>query len=120
MAQRFEELEVWQKSFELAAEVFEKFEGCRNFSLKDQITRSALSVPSNISEGFERNSNKEFIHFLRIAKASSGELRTQLRLSVRINQLDEALGKRLIEEAETVSAMLAGLIRARNKFSSPH
>ncbi len=116
MAQRFEELEVWQKSFDLAAEVYESFENCRDFGLKDQVTRSALSVPSNISEGFERNSNREFIHFLKIAKGSSGELRTQLSLSVRVHRLDEAKGKALIEKAESVSAMLAAFIRARSSF----
>ena len=56
---RFEELEVWKKSFNLTKEIFQIFKNCKDYSFKQQITKSALSIPSNIAEGFERNSNKE-------------------------------------------------------------
>ena len=120
MAQRFESLEVRQKSFDLTADVYQAFESCKDYGLKDHVTRSALSVPSNISEGFERNSNREFIHFLRIAKGSCGELRTQLLLAQRINHLRKPLGNDLVKRAEAVSSMLAGFIKARESLSSNH
>lgn len=117
MGQRFEELEIWRDSFELAAEIYKAFEKSRDFVLKDQITRSAISVPSNISEGYERNSNGEFIHFLKIAKGSCGELRTQLRLAMKIGHLTDSQGNDFLKRAESISAMIAGFIKARTSFS---
>jgi four helix bundle protein len=67
MKQRFEDLIVWQKSFGLSINIYKSFKDCRDFGFKDQITRSSLSIPSNISEGYERGTNKEFIHFLKIS-----------------------------------------------------
>ncbi len=74
----FEDLKVWKCSSRLCAEVYKAFKDNRDWGFKDQITRSALSVPSNIAEGYERNSRKEYVRFLKIAKGSCGELRTQL------------------------------------------
>jgi four helix bundle protein len=71
--QSFEDLEVWQRGCRLAVDVFKTFARCRNHTMKDQVQRSALSVPSNVAEGYERNSNKEFNRFLNIAKGSGGE-----------------------------------------------
>ncbi|MEJ2685452.1 MAG: four helix bundle protein [Candidatus Sulfobium sp.] len=81
MSKRFEDLEVWKSSYKLAVEIYKRFSNCKDYGLKDQITRSSVSVPSNIAEGFERNSNKEFIRYLYIAKGSCGELRTQLHIA---------------------------------------
>jgi four helix bundle protein len=83
----FEDLEVWQRGCRLAVDVFKTFARCRNHTMQDQVQRSALSVPSNVAEGYERNSNKEFIRFLNIAKGSSGELRTQLYISRKLEFL---------------------------------
>lgn len=116
MSKRFEDLEVWKKAYNLTVEIYKLFAGCRDFGFKDQITRSALSVPSNISEGFERSSNKEFIHYLYIAKGSCGELRTQLYIAVEINYLDDETGKLLTRAAEEISYMLNGLIQKRKSF----
>jgi four helix bundle protein len=71
--QSFEGLEVWQRGCRLAVDVFKTFAGCRNFTMQDQVQRSALSIPSNVAEGYERNSNKEFIRFLNISKGSGTE-----------------------------------------------
>jgi len=76
--QSFEDLEVWQRGCRLSVDVFQAFGSCRSFTMQDQVQRAALSVPSNVAEGYERNSNKEFVRFLNIAKGSCGELRTQL------------------------------------------
>lgn len=78
---RFEDLRVWQMARQLTASIYRmsrKGEFGRDFGLRDQVRRSSTSVMSNIAEGFERSSNKEFVRFLVIAKASSGELRSQL------------------------------------------
>ena len=74
----FEDLEVWKRSSRLAVEIYSALRDCRDFSLKDQMTRAAVSIPSNIAEGAERYSDKEFARFLYIARGSSAELRTQL------------------------------------------
>jgi len=74
----FEKLKVWKRSCRLSVKLYKQFSDCREFGFRDQITRSALSVPSNIAEGYERNSRKEYLRFLKIVKGSSGELRTQL------------------------------------------
>ena len=88
--ERFEELEVWKTSIELCTEVYkltntELFS--KDFGLKDQIRRSSVSVPSNISEGYERDSKKQFLYFLVIAKGSCGELRTQLKIAQMLNYI---------------------------------
>ncbi|MEZ9631455.1 four helix bundle protein [Vibrio breoganii] len=84
---RFEDLEVWKRSCRLASDVFKHFANTRDFGFKDQITRSALSVPSNIAEGYERRSAKEFRNFLSYAKGSCGELRTQIYIGVDIEYI---------------------------------
>ncbi len=116
MARRFEDLEVWQKAYRLATEVYKSFSNFKDFGFMDQITRSSLSIPSNIAEGFERNTNREFIHFLYVAKGSCGELRTQLYLAVDIGYIDGKKGNKLIGLAKEVSYMLNALIRKRKSF----
>jgi four helix bundle protein len=80
--------------------------------MQDQVQRAALSVPSNVAEGYERNSNKEFIRFLNIAKGSCGELRTQLYISRKLDFLSKADFDRLIGESKQLSPMLHSLSRA--------
>jgi four helix bundle protein len=65
----------------LSVRVYEVLRGCKDFGLKDQMTRAAVSIPSNIAEGAERDSKAEFIHFLHIAKGSAAELRTQVYIA---------------------------------------
>jgi four helix bundle protein len=113
--QSFEDLEVWQRGCRLAVSVFETFVACGNFTMQNQVQRAALSVPSNVAEGYERNSNKEFIRFLNIAKGSCGELRTQLYISRKLNFLNKPDFDHLIGEAKQISAMLHGLSRAVSK-----
>ena len=110
--QSFEDLEVWQRGCRLAVAVFKTFASCRNFTMQDQVQRAALSVPSNVAEGYERNSNKEFVRFLNIAKGSCGELRTPLYISRKLDFLKKADFDQLIGESKEISAMLHGLSRA--------
>src|SRR5690348_4028536 len=80
----FEDLEVWKRSARLAVKVYDVLRDCRDYGLKDQMTRAAVSIASNIAEGAERDSRSEYIRFLHIAKGSSAELRTQVYIAQRI------------------------------------
>lgn len=77
----FEDLEVWKRSCQIAVDIYTSLHSSKDYGLKDQMQRSAVSIASNIAEGAERASTPEYIRFLRIAKASCGELRTQLYIS---------------------------------------
>lgn len=110
---RFEELEVWQLGMELTALIYDvtnDSELSKDFSLRDQMRKSAISVPSNIAEGFERNNTKQFLYFLLIAKGSCGELRTQLELTKRLNYIDEVRFTRLNDKCLLTSKQLSGFI----------
>ena len=110
----FENLDVWKRSSRLAVEIYGALRGCRDFSLKDQMTRAAVSIPSNIAEGAERYSDKEFARFLYIARGSAAELRTQLYIANKINLLDNKRTKEYVEEVTQLSAMLHGLAKSLN------
>lgn len=75
---RFEELDVWKRSARLSADLYKAMADLKDFGFRDQITRAGLSIPSNLAEGYERNSDKELANFLNYAKGSAGELRTQV------------------------------------------
>ncbi len=109
----FEDLEIWQRSFKLAIRVYKEFITSKSFSVRDQLIKSALSVPSNISEGFERESNKEYIRFLDIAKGSVGELRTQLLFAQEVEMIKPENSQPMIQEAKEISKMIGGLIKSR-------
>jgi four helix bundle protein len=111
-------LDVWTRSTELAVSVYKSLSTCKDYGFKDQITRAAVSVPSNIAEGFERNSKKDFSNFLRIARGSCAELRTQLYIGQDIGIIDKETAENLLDEALQLSKMLQGLInryKAENK-----
>jgi four helix bundle protein len=110
--QSFEDLEVWQRGCRLSVDVYNAFEGCRRFSLKDQIERAGLSIPSNIAEGAERGSAKDFAHFLNFSKGSCGELRTQLYIARKLKAVAKPEFEKLIAETKEISAMLQGLRRS--------
>ena len=107
--QSFEDLEVWQRGCRLSVDIFRAFEGCRKYSLKDQTERAGLSIPSNIAEGAERGSTKDFAHFLNFSKGSCAELRTQLYVSRKLAILDKSDFAKLVSETKEISAMLQGL-----------
>ena len=81
---RFEELEVWKRAARLSANLYIELAELKDFGFWDQITRAGLSIPSNIAEGYERNSEKELANFLNYAKGSAGELRTQIYIGIEI------------------------------------
>ena len=114
----FEDLQVWQKAIEVAAAVYTAFEKCRDFSFRDQVQRAAVSISSNIAEGYERDSNADFIRFLYCAKGSCGEVRSQLHLARRVGLLTDQTAEAMIEEARLLSRKLGAYIKVREtKFS---
>ncbi|MCX5814194.1 MAG: four helix bundle protein [Proteobacteria bacterium] len=113
---RFEDLEVWKRSSRLSAEIYKYFSNLKDYGFRDQITRSGLSVPSNIAEGFERESQEECLSFLSYAKGSCGELRTQIYIGIEIGYIDGSIGNPWIQEATEISAMISGLVKTKRNF----
>jgi four helix bundle protein len=111
----FEKLDVWKRSCRLAVTLYQQLRDSREWGFRDQITRAALSIPSNIAEGYERNSRKEYLQFLRVAKGSCGEVRTQLYIGQRAGLLESDLCEELIRESGEISKMLGGLISTLSK-----
>lgn len=102
------ELKVWTKAMDLAQEVYEacaELPSDERFGLISQIKRSAVSIPSNISEGAGRNSDKEFVHFLSIAHGSSYELQSQILLSRRLKLMKIETGDQLLGKINEVQKM---------------
>jgi four helix bundle protein len=112
---RFEDLDVWKRSSRMTADIYKELREIKDWGFRDQITRSALSIPSNIAEGIERNTPKECINFLGYAKGSCGELRTQIYIGMDIQYIDQTIGQKWIEETKEISAMLTGLIKTKKK-----
>ncbi len=108
----FEELDVWKRACLLAVGVYESLRNCRDYGLKDQMTRSAVSIASNIAEGAERNSSAEYIRFLHIAKGSAAELRTQVYIARQIGIYQNTQATDLVAELKEISSMLQGLIKS--------
>jgi four helix bundle protein len=111
-------LKVWERSKALAVSIYKitdtgSFQ--KDFGLRDQIRRSAVSIPSNIAEGDELGSNKQYIRFFYIAKGSSAELFTQLTIANEIGYITKQDFEKLIEECIIISSMLSKLIIARLK-----
>ena len=111
----FEDLEVWQEGCDLAVEICgitRKGDLSRDYGLRDQMTRAAVSIPSNIAEGKERETVPELIRYLYIAKGSAGELRTHIHIACRIGYLDLEVFHALIRRAELLSKKLASFIQS--------
>lgn len=112
----FEDLEVWKRSSRLAVSVLELIDSTKLFTLCDQMARSCISIPSNIAEGAERESNREFRRFLAISKGSAGELRTQLYIGVRAGVFSLEEADPLIAEAKEIASMIEGLRKKLSGF----
>lgn len=108
----FEDLEVWQRAVALSADVYRRMAGCKDFGFRDQITRSALSIPSNIAEGMERSSVADRSKFLDYARGSCGEFRTQAVVGTKAEFIDLSVSETWINESRAISAMIQGLIRS--------
>ena len=107
----FEELEVWKRSARLGVSILQLYDSMMLYTLRDQMARSAISIASNIAEGSERDSNRDFKRFLTIAKGSAAELRTQLYIGQRAGVFAGEVTNSLIQEVKEISAMLQGLMK---------
>jgi four helix bundle protein len=106
-----ENLDVWKRACRLSVNLYKLLSTSKEYSFRDQLTRSALSIPSNIAEGYERETDKTRVQFLRIAKGSCGELYTQLLIGRVAGFIDAEAAKKHEQEAKEISRMLWGLIR---------
>ncbi len=112
----FKELVVWQRAKNLAVIVYRASQTGpleRDFGLRDQIRRSAVSIVSNIAEGDERDTDKESVRFFYIAKGSLAELRTQIEIAHEIGYLENGLYMKIEEECLTLGKMIGSLIKVR-------
>ena len=122
--ERFEELIAWQKARTLSREIYEvtrRGAFARDFGLSGQIQRAAVSIMSNIAEGFERGGRGEFHQFLSKAKASCAELRSQLYVALDVGYLDQQKFHVLLKHAEEVARIIGGLrasVAKQRKVSS--
>ena len=110
----FEEIIAWQKARELNSELYlitGQGDFSKDYGLRDQIRRASISITSNIAEGFERETTKEFIRFLYIAKASSGEFRSQLYLATDLKYISNDEFERLNLKVSEVSKLISRLIK---------
>ena len=111
----FEEIISWQKARELNVEIYNITNSNdlfnKDFGLRDQIRRASISISSNIAEGFERQTAKEFIRFLYIAKASAAEVRSQLYLAFDLNYIDKKQFDELNLKVNEVSKLTSGLLK---------
>ena len=108
MFQSFEDLEVWKRACKLSVRIYELLRECREFGLRNQMQRAAVSIASNIAEGAERG-GKDFMRFLTIARGSSAELRTQCYIACKIGVLRHEQMTSLVDELKEISRMLTGL-----------
>jgi len=114
----FEELDVWQRGTKVAIRVYDVLKGCRDYGLRDQMTRAAVSISSNIAEGAERDSRKEFVRYLHIAKGSAAELRTQVHIAHAVQLITSQQHGEIKEELVIISRKLHKLIESLNKRTS--
>ena len=109
--ERFEDILAWQKAKEVTKKIYILLAQTKDYGFKDQIQRAAVSVMNNVAEGFERRSDKEFKHFLFVAKGSCGEVRSMLILGKELGYIENNTCDDLILETEKISKMLSNFIK---------
>ena len=115
----FRELIVWQKAMELTTEIYsivKLLPKDETYTLSDQMRRSAISIPSNIAEGQGRDTVKEFIRFLSVARGSLRELSTQLEICERVHYLDQTKTAKAMNLIEEVDKMINALSKSLTPF----
>ncbi|HAP36002.1 MAG TPA: four helix bundle protein [Bacteroidetes bacterium] len=116
--QRFEEMKVWQDARILTKNIYSLTQNKyfnKDFGLRDQIQRAAVSIMSNIAEGYERDSNKEFVKFLGYSKGSVGEVRSLLYVALDQEYISEMEFNNLKESATNISTQIANFIKYLRK-----
>jgi len=108
---KFEDMDVWKEAARLSVSVYRELAELRDYGFRDQITRSGLSIPSNIAEGFGRSTDKDKRNFLNYAKGSCAEFRAQTYIGVEIGYVRKDIGADWVECSNRISAMLTGLMK---------
>lgn len=111
---RFEDIQIWQKSRELTKEIYYVFRNLKDYSFRDQIQRAAVSVMNNVAEGYERKGDKELCRYLYISKASCGEVRSMLYLALDLKYITGTEFEKLYGESLQISKMISGFIKKLN------
>ncbi len=111
MYHSYENLEVWKRACNIAISIYKTLKDCRDYSFKDQMQRSAISIASNIAEGSER-SEKEFSRFLSIARGSAAELKTQIYIAKEIGIINNDDANSFTNELTQISKMLFTLAKS--------
>lgn len=113
--EHFEDINAWQKARQLVTEIYkvttQNEEFSKDFGLKDQIRRASVSIMSNIAEGFSRQTDKEFIQFLYVAKGSAFEAQNQLYVAFDLKYISEADFKKLYKLSEETTKLISGFIK---------
>jgi four helix bundle protein len=115
---KFQDLKVWQRAKDLAVYIYKltgKGDFTKDFSLKDQIRKAAVSMPSNIAEGNDLRTDKQAVNYFYIARGSSAEVLTQAIISLEINYIGKNDFDHIENECKAISGMLTRLIKARSK-----
>lgn len=117
--ERFEDLKVWQHAIEIGLKIYQlvdQIQVSKDFRSKNQLIGSAISISNNIAEGFEYNSNRQFIRYLAIAKGSAGELRSQLYLLLKAEKITQSDYDILYNDLIQISSEIKGFIKYLNEF----
>lgn len=108
---KLEDIEAWQDARFLAKSIYKITESWKDFSLKDQMRRAAISIMANIAEGYARSGNREFVQFMFISKASASELQSHLYLSLDLSYISQENFKAVYEQLDKVQRKLSSFIK---------
>jgi four helix bundle protein len=109
--ENFEDIEAWKEARLLVREIYQYFKNIKDYSFRDQIQRAAISIMSNISEGFDRGSNKEFIQFLIIARGSVSEVKSLSYAASDIGYIDGKVFNKITERCLRLTNLINGFVR---------
>jgi four helix bundle protein len=118
MGTGFHDLQVWREARGLAVSVYYATAGWRDYGLRDQIRRAAVSVPSNVAEGDERDTDKDSVRFFYMAKGSLAELQTQIEIAVEVGLMPASTATPMLENAAALGRRLGALIKTRSHHVS--
>lgn len=109
--EKFEDVESWKEARKLVKEIYHIFADLKDYGFKDQIQRAAISVMSNVAEGFDRSSNKEFIQFLVVSRGSVSEIRSLSYAAMDIGYIDEKTFTKIADHCFRLTNLINGFIR---------
>jgi four helix bundle protein len=109
--EKFEDIESWNEARLLVKEIYRLFANIKDYGFRDQIQRAAISVMSNIAEGFDRRSNKEFLQFLVIARGSVSEVKSLSYAALDIGYIDKNIFENISEHCFKLTSLINGFIR---------